>query len=355
VARFKCLTCGKTFSSQTFCLSYYDKLEVSYEQIILNLPSGQGLRQTARAMQLNHKVVARRLAKLVPQALSLHAHALQRARLDNTLVFDGFESFAYSQYYPNSIQLLVGQNSQVVWGFNIAPLRRKGRMTETQRQRRAELELNGRPDPHLLEARCQELFESIYPKAKNTPQPLTLVTDKHPAYPRALQKAGLAQTWAHQTISSRQARTKTNPLFAVNYLDRQFRKDLAEHVRETTRWAKRPEKQIGRVAVYLAWHHVQKPFRINGWNKVLRHLELAGWSKAELAREWKELLQNRRFGTREALHEWHRRVWNREDRNPTLHQQKIPRYLRCPRMTGTTTPSHILKLYDSQRMWHTEF
>jgi hypothetical protein len=46
--------------------------------------------------------------------------------LREALVFDGFESFAFSQYYPNNIHLMVTSDSQFVLGFNAAVLRRKG-------------------------------------------------------------------------------------------------------------------------------------------------------------------------------------------------------------------------------------
>ena len=39
-------------------------------------------------------------------------------------------------------------------------------------------------------------------------------------------------------VSGKAARTKNNRLFAVNYLDREIRKDNASHVRETVQFSR---------------------------------------------------------------------------------------------------------------------
>jgi hypothetical protein len=66
----------------------------------------------------------------------------------------------------------------------------------------------------------------------------------------------------HQRTSSRVVRNCENPLFPVNYLDREFRKDQACHVRETVQWSKTVNNTMERMMVYLAYHNLFKPFRI---------------------------------------------------------------------------------------------
>jgi hypothetical protein len=92
---------------------------------------------------------------VVGQAARLGRHAIlflashrPKRRVDEPLVIDGFEGFAYSQYQPLYLNLVVGARSHFTYGFTQSTLRRKGRMTAPQRRRRAALEReHGRPDP----------------------------------------------------------------------------------------------------------------------------------------------------------------------------------------------------------------
>ena len=56
-----------------------------------------------------------------------------------------------------------------------------------------------------------------------------LITDEHQSYPKAILPFRATTDIVHSTVSSQLARTGDNPLFAVNYIDREIRKDLAEH------------------------------------------------------------------------------------------------------------------------------
>ena len=53
--------------------------------------------------------------------------------------------------------------------------------------------------------------------------------------------------YRHLRVSSRVPRTRLNPLFAVNYIDRQLRKDLDEHVRETCVFRQERQPCVGPV------------------------------------------------------------------------------------------------------------
>lgn len=145
------------------------------------------------------------------------------------MVVDGFESFAYSQF---------------VLGLHGAPLRRKGRMTERQKLGRALIEETWKAPPNAIYRSCKGLLSWGCDEAFQSRQiPLSLITDEKREYAFVLAKLCLYGGWredgvvVHTPISSKAARTLTNPLFPVNYLDRQLPKDMAEHERETVRFA----------------------------------------------------------------------------------------------------------------------
>jgi len=175
------------------------------------------------------------------------------------LVLDGFESFEFSQYTPVQFHTAIGAGAHFVYGFTESELRRKGRMTESQRRRRAELEHElGRPDPRSIEREVAELLEIVVPEKAR----IILRTDDHRAYPRALRavrdKRGCEI--AHSVTSSRAARTPQNPLFPVNLCDLLIRHSQANHKRETIAFSKRRACAAYRLWVFVVWRNTMKSF-----------------------------------------------------------------------------------------------
>lgn len=268
VPRYRCTTCGTTFSRQTFRLDYYAKRIVSYGDIAQRLSACESLSSIGRALHCSTDSISNRISRAARQALALDSKLSAVMQPDEDLVADGFESFCRSQYFPNNITLLVGASSQYVYAADHVTIRRKGRMTERQIRKRAMLERWWKVNPQGIEssfARIAHEALRVYSEGKRPS--LTLWTDEHQAYAKALAHSphlsllmheGLIR---HRVVSSRIARTTKNPLFPVNYLDRELRKDLHEHVRETVCFGRNVNRQMERLALYLLWHNTMKPHR----------------------------------------------------------------------------------------------
>ncbi|HET7838535.1 MAG TPA: hypothetical protein VFL04_02160, partial [Rectinemataceae bacterium] len=201
---------------------------------------------------------------------------------DEDLAADGFEGFCVSQFFPNHITLLVGSASQFVYASDHATLRRKGRMTDRQKARRAQLDRAYRPDSRALELSfARTADEGLRVLSDGCRPTLRLWTDEHPAYPRAIRGSPCLAALLdlgrlrHLTVPSRAPRTRANPLFPVNYLDRELRKDLREHVRETVCFGRNVNRQMERLSVYLWWHNFIKPHRAREGPR--SHAEAAGY------------------------------------------------------------------------------
>jgi transposase-like protein len=259
IQRFRCGHCRATFSTQTFATTYYLKRPELLEPIFQRLLAGSGYRQITREAGCGHATVAGQAARLGRHALLFLAAHRPAGLLAEPVVIDGFESFAFSQYHPLHLNLVVGAGSHYVYGFTLSTLRRKGCMTARQRQRRARLEAtHGRPDPQALERDMAAALRLAVP----APQPLTVRSDEHPAYPRALRRLhGYAVR--HECTPSIQARTPGNPLFPVNLLDLLLRHNGAHHKRQTIAFAKRHQAVIERAALLLLWRNFTKPFSEN--------------------------------------------------------------------------------------------
>ena len=299
IPRYRCGHCRRTFSAQSFSPTYWLKRPELLAAVFHRLLACSGYRQIAREARCDPTTVMGQAARLGRHALLVLEERRPRGPLTEPLVIDGFESFAFSQYHPLHLNLGVGAESHFGYGFTLAQLRRKGRMTAHQRRRRAELERrHGRPDPRAVELGVECLLRL----AARDPQTLVVRSDEHPAYPRALRRLK-GWTIRQERTPSTAARTASNPLFPVNLLDLLLRHNGANHKRETIAFSKREQSVVERAAVLLVWRNLIKPFseRHGGGTPAMRlGLETRPWTV-------ERLLAERRFpGRIELPAEWRR-------------------------------------------------
>ena len=329
VPRFLCHGCGHTFSTQTFSVDYYAKRKIDYLDLLSRLAETSSLSAIGRAIGASTDSVSNRISRACRQAIAFEAR-LSRLRLPNEhLAADGFESFCVSQYFPNNIQLLVGRSSQFVYAADYATIRRKGAMTTAQRARREALEQVYKADPKAVEKSFGRIVgESLRVLSDNALPYLDLWTDKHRAYPRAIDSSPCAKVLQeqgrlrHQRVSSRVPRSVDNPLFSVNYLDREIRKDLHEHVRETVCFGRNVNRQMERLALYLFEHNFRRKHRAR-W-KGSSHAIVAGYEAGEIAKELRLIWKRRAMLSFTALDESRKATWRRLRQTPL---GKTPDYL----------------------------
>jgi DNA-binding Lrp family transcriptional regulator len=220
------------------------------------LLSCSAYRQIARDLGVSPTTVLRQVERLGRHCLLFHERLRPKQALGEPLVVDGFESFEFSQYTPVHFHTAVGAASHYVYGFTDSELRRKGRMTKRQQQRRAQLELRfGRPDPRSIEREMAALVEVVVPAGTA----VAIHSDDHPAYPRAFARLR-DQRITHLTTRSTVARTPHNPLFPVNLLDLLIRHSSANHKRETIAFSKRRQSAAERLFVLVVWRNYLKSF-----------------------------------------------------------------------------------------------
>jgi hypothetical protein len=327
VKRYICRKCGKSFSDQTFHLSYYLHLNISFGDIISRLCACSGIRAMARSYQVTDKVIANRIGRLARQMIGVMAALRCTQDCDEPLVADGFESFIRSQYSPNNIHHLIGKDSQYVYACDLAHIRRKGRMTAYQKLKRELLEMGEPSVSGEVYASFERICQTIDDLA-GTKGNIVLHTDEKKEYQAVLEaNQYLDGKVTHLTTSSREERTFQNPLWAVNYYDRELRKDQASHVRETTRWSQEANNCMERMYVYAGYHNFMKPFRIRQ-RDARTHAEVAGYD-TKLIRFYLEMIFTRRFFYSKVAFnasEWH--VWLRAYRTPFRSSyQYLPGYV----------------------------
>jgi transposase-like protein len=339
IPRFCCSACHKTFSASTFRLDYYAKRSLDLCQIFRSISAGESLAAIARHLSCSSASIQNRLERLGRASLALHSRLSATLFYSENLVADGIESFDRSQYFPCHLTLLVGAESQFLFGITHATLRRKGRMTESQLRRRSFLETRFRPPSRALVDAFALLASTIPHHWNHFSFPsLFLKTDKHPAYLRALSSIPiLAQqsasgSFCHVRYSSTLPRTLANPLFPVNYFDRELRKDLASFRRESPCFTRNVGAGLLRSACYLAWHNYLKPHRVKGERKASRgpcHGEVAGIPREKIDHGLMSLWSDRPFVSRDPIPVWALAIWERKYPTPlALHPDYVPGYAR---------------------------
>ena len=253
--------------------------------------------------------------------------------------------------------MVVGSESQLIYAAVHTLLRRKGRMTDGQKWMRSLIDQVWTPKQDGIKEDCAALLSDlsglITTAAATRPSGQVLHTDEHTAYPRALQAVAPLREelkrgrLRHERISSRVPRTASNPLFSVNYIDRQLRKDKGEYVRETVKQGREVNCQMERMAIFMMVHNFLQPHRVhdkaNPWQGP-RHADVAGVEDSEILGLLRRLTTHRHlYGHLRAKPEWIRRIWQHDYENPPAVKLKKKRLVvRRVALEQGKLPAHFL-------------
>jgi hypothetical protein len=333
VPRFKCRTCHTGFSRQTFSIDYYAKRRLDYSYIYHKINDGAGLRKIGRDLGASCDSVINRINRMARNATLAHRQVVDLLPLREDLVLDGLQNFCISQYFPDNYTIAVGKDSQFVYECDYATIRRAGRMTTDQKKRREDLERRFRAHRGAIENSFTRILRSIDMKSSERKIPLILYTDEKSDYRRSMWKNGPIREkmfkgeWRHHMTNSKVGRNTRNPLFAVNYIDREIRKDMASQARETVQFPRNVANAMLRMNLYLFDHNLFKPYRIRrepGTHQ--SHAEAAGLERQTLERIVEGFFTSRFFKPKGLeLSESARRTISRDWKTPLKKSEEVKR------------------------------
>jgi transposase-like protein len=338
VNRFTCLACRKGFSERTFSIDYYTKRTLDLREIHRAVSQSESVSSIARHLSASVASVQNRIDRLAPGCCALHADLTGSICLSEHLVADGLESFDYSQYHPNQINILVGKQSQFLYALSHTTIRRKGRMSPAQKARREKHEKRWKAPRAGIRKSFATMLRAIDPIWNRARLPeLQLWTDEHHVYPRAIQDVApllLALhdgSFTHHTWPSTAPRHVLNPLFPVNYYDREVRKDLAALRRESTCFTRNVANGMGRFTCHMTYHNYQKPYRVGTVPPcTFVHAEVAGIDPGLIASRLDRLYTDRAFLSQHKLSDEAIRIWLKEAETPfQAHPSYLPKFAAC--------------------------
>lgn len=268
IQRFICHSCKRTFSQQTFSCTYFLKRPELLHPTAAGLNAGSAHRQLARTLGCSHSTITRLSARLGRHSLLLQAKALdQLQELRETIVFDHFETFAFSQWDPVGVATPVGDRSWFVYGLDPAPHRRGGHQTRFQRRKRAQRKVP--PPPRGQVARsCKRTLDLLASKLPPRGK-LQINSDDHTAYAPAFRRHPAACRLDHQIYPNPKRGPKGAPrsplalerdraMFAVDVLHMLWRHSSAHHRRETIAFARRTNAVLERGFLFIVWRNFVK-------------------------------------------------------------------------------------------------
>ena len=321
IPRFVCLSCGRTFSRQTFSVTYYRKRPELIEPIAAGLVAGSAFRQLARSLRCAPTTVGRISALLGRHATLFNANvaARLRGRLSEPVALDHFETFEARQDYPFGVATAVGAESWFVYALDPAP-HRGNRQTSARRNRK--LRLAPRREHHgQYVGSVQRVLDSISPMLP-AGEPLELLSDGHPHYRLAIRRHPLKQSVRHSAIRNppstsrtpaqiRRAAQRNEAMFSVDLLHKIFRHSMAHHRRETIAFSRRINAAMERFALVATWRNFVKRHteRRKCDSTPAMHLKLTDqpW-------DWRRVLARRLFYFRQKVPapwaELYRREWS---------------------------------------------
>jgi len=330
IQRFICTLCKTTCSTQSFSLDYYAKRKISYKSIVSNHNSCTNIRASSRLLNCSTGTISNRLMRFSRQCIAVETLIRDQITLAENIVVDGFESYVNNQYHPNNINIAVGSESNHIYAQSYTQLNRKGSMTTVQKKR-AKILKESEPIPlGHMESSFRHLCIQLENIKHSTKKTINLYSDKNSAYRAPIEKMG--SSFSHFTISSHDPRVQGNPLQPVNYSDREFRKDLAEHVRETVCHGRDTNCQLERMSCYIFYHNYWKQFRINDpvSRKNIHHSDIAGISKEVVTSASKNIFTKRLFISHiyDQLSWYHLLLWFRLFKTPEKESaQYLPKFL----------------------------
>ncbi|TAH34421.1 MAG: hypothetical protein EYC70_15885 [Planctomycetota bacterium] len=273
VARFHCLSCRRSFSSQTF------RLDCGLRKPWLDVPVARALcakttlRKIAELLAVKRRTVERRLDRLGEHCRRFHAWMLERHQerggcLPPLMALDELETFENDRLLqPVTVPVLVEKRSLFMVDVQTAPLPARGRLSPRDRRRKiAREERFGRRRSGSAEAvrRCLESWRRFGPKPGSY---IELHSDQKTVYRKLYREVFPAHLRGHARVSSRERRDRRNALFVSNHTNAMLRDGLSRLVRQSWAHSKTRQRLERHLWVWVVFRNYVRGLTRKTWQR----------------------------------------------------------------------------------------
>ena len=260
VPRYRCTTCRRTFSRQTFRADYRDHRPDLNPRLFQLLASGLGLRQSARLLGLTLRCTELKARKLGRHLRRLNLNLRGPLPPGAILQFDELETYEGKRNTrPLSVPVLIERESRFIVWAESATIRPRGKMTPA---RLAAIEVEDAVKPRKdrskrgIRRTLARGAELVRGAAK-----VLFQSDEKSVYPSLAARAFGARRLAHETTNSKLARGTWNPLFPINHTEAMARDLMGRLRRESWLVSKRRRYLDIALHVFIAYrNYVRRRF-----------------------------------------------------------------------------------------------
>ena len=219
IPRFRCRSCRRSFSHQTFRADYHDHKPHVNATLFLLLVSGVGIRQSARFLGLSRKCTHRKFRKIGLQLRGANANLRGDFPPGSWFQMDELGTFEQDRHSgPLTLPIAIEAESYFVVAAESAPIRPSGRKSPSQKARIARHEGLHGPRRDGSRAAVRNVLEAIARRSGRLPH-VRLRTDQKAMYAPLARSVFSAERLVHERYSGKIVRDERNPLFKINLTD----------------------------------------------------------------------------------------------------------------------------------------
>jgi transposase-like protein len=246
VPRFRCLDCGRTFSTSRLTPCFRQKRRTINSKVAGLLFSGVSQRRAAILLKINRKTAIRKFVFAGTQAAAAN-QAENEAFVKSGRKLD-------SKCLPLSIPIAVDPKTRRIIGFRVGEMPAKGPLALISRKRYG-------PRNDLRPQMASDLFKEIAPLIASS---AVVTTDQNPKYPGWL-KHHFPEA-KHRTVKGRRGcvvgqgelkKIGNDPLFALNHSAAMIRANINRMFRRTWCTTKRPDRLQLHLNLYVHFHNTR--------------------------------------------------------------------------------------------------
>lgn len=255
IARFRCLTCKRSFSRASGSECFGQKKRRINEPLRVQLVSGVSHRQAARNLGISRHTVAKKALFLKARSEKWQRSFLRTYSIKNPVMeiqFDEMESSEISKCLPVSIPLVVESKTRLILGFRVCSMPAKGHLAKVSLRKYG---------PRADE-RAQATHELLTELKPFLPHLQTIRSDENPKYPSWIEphfpKAKHLKYKGRRGHVAGQGEMKVggfDPLFSLNHTAAMLRAKIARLFRRTWNTTKRRDRLAAHISIYVQEHN----------------------------------------------------------------------------------------------------
>ena len=257
VPRFRCRSCRRTFSRQTFRYDYRDRRPQDNVPLFWMLVSGTGLRQAGRVLKLDIRAVQQKQRKMAAMFAQLHGNLFQGLPAGRTFLLDEEETYEGASIRPLTMPVLIDKETWFVVATAVGSIRRLAPLGTTRRVRQDRAERH-RPRPDQSRQCVQQVLKVL--AGKVVTGTVLLHTDQKASY-STVAKSVFGERLVHVTTAGSLVRHTHNPLFAINTTLAMSRDNCGRLRRRSWLVTKRAEYLQAHLHIFTAYrNYVRRRF-----------------------------------------------------------------------------------------------